>query len=308
MHKAIVSGITGHLGRQLAIQLIAAGIETHGLTRKDFVRPPPGLEAVKFHRVDERIEDIIRYFREIQPDVLFHLAAAARRNHQPEDISPFVDANVLFGTQLLEAMRHTRGRRVVLAGSYLQHFDTDTYRPFNLYAATKQAFEDIVSFYIDAYGFLAVRLTLADIYSEHDTRAKLMTDIAKAWTSGTSLKLQAEEPWIDPIHAEDAAAACLSAGLLLEQSTVPSGVLSRYAASSGGDISATEIVRLFEKLSDRKIRIERTVVAGDSRKIRPWRGELLPGWFPRIALELGITRIIRHYSPVSNTLQSSPSP
>ena len=297
MHRALVSGITGHLGRALAIQLTAAGIETHGLTRKDFVHPPPGLESVRLHRVSGGTDDIIGCFREVQPDVLIHLAAVARRNHQSGDIAPFIETNVLFSTQLLEGMKHSNCRQIVLAGSYLQHFGTDAYRPFNLYAATKQAFEDIVTFYTDAYGFSAIRLTLADIYSEHDTRPKLMTDIGKAWATGEALRLQAEEAWIDPIHVEDAAAACVRAGLLIEQGGVPNGILSRYSASSGSDISATDIVRLFESLTSRKIRIERTTGVGDHRKIRPRRGEPLPGWTPHIQLEHGITRIIRHYTP-----------
>ena len=307
LHRALVSGITGHLGRQLAVQLTASGIETHGLTRKDFVHPPPGLETVRLHRVSDETDVIIRCVCEVQPDIVFHLAAVARRDHQPDDIRPYIETNVLFGTQLLEGMKHSNCRRIVLAGSYLQHFDTDAYRPFNLYAATKQAFEDIVTFYADSYGFSGIRLTLADIYSEHDTRPKLMTDIARAWATGTPLRLHADEAWIDPIHVEDAAAACLRAGLLIEQGGVPSGALSRYSASSGGDISATDIVRLFETLGSRRIRIERTTGGGTLRKIRPRRGESLPGWAPHIPLEHGITRIIKRHAQPQNGPPSSPT-
>lgn len=296
MHRALISGITGHLGRQLAIQLTASETEVHGLTRRDFIHSPPGLEVTQLHQMSHGIDEIMACFREVQPDIVFHLAAVARRDHHSSDIASFIETNVLFGTQLLEAMKQSRCRRIVIAGSYLQHYDTDAYRPFNLYAATKQAFEDIASFYTDAYGFSAIRLTLADIYSEHDTRAKLMSDIAKAWATRTPLRLHAEEAWIDPIHVEDAAAACQQAAHLMEIGDVPPGSLSRYSVSSGHDVSATDVVRLFEKLSDRRITVERTQASNSNRKIRPRRGERLPGWAPQIPLEQGISRMIGHYT------------
>jgi CDP-3, 6-dideoxy-D-glycero-L-glycero-4-hexulose-4-reductase len=224
--------------------------------------------------------------------VVFHLAAVARREHQIADITPFVQANVLFGTQLLEAMRQSGCRRLVIAGSYLQHFNTAEYRAFNLYAAMKQALEAVLAFYVDAFRLKAIRLTLSDIYSEHDTRPKLMTHIATAWATRTVLKLQGEEAWIDPIHVEDAAAACLHAARLLERDSGAEGSFVRYSVTSGHDVSATELVQLFEARGGRQILIQRGTTRNSDRTITPWRGETLPGWYPRVELQEGIARII----------------
>ena len=65
--------------------------------------------------------------------------------------------------QLLEGMRVFGCPRMITAGTYLQHYETDAFRAFNLYAATRQAFETVLEFYVDAYEISAVRLTLADI-------------------------------------------------------------------------------------------------------------------------------------------------
>jgi nucleoside-diphosphate-sugar epimerase len=290
--RAIVSGITGHLGRELAAQLVAAGIETHGLTRQEGKLVQPWTEPVRLHQIDGSTESLVTIINEVRPDTIFHAAALARREHQRGDVAPFVEANILFGAQLLEAMRWSDSRLFVTAGSYLQHFDTDGYRALNLYAATKQAFEAILEYYVDAFGFSAVRLTLCDIYSEYDTRPKLMTDIATAWTASTPVNLHSDEAWVDLIHVEDAAAAFLRAASLLKENVMSSGVLHRYSISSGSAVSATELVGLFERLGDRKLTVKRAEGCSPSRRMKPWRGAVLPGWAPKVNLEEGIRRVI----------------
>ena len=292
MLRVIVSGITGHLGRELAGQLVAAGFETHGLTRRKSNLVQPWTETVRLHQIDGSTERLITILDEVRPDAIIHAAALARREHHRSDVAPFIEANVLLGTQLLEAMRSSDCKHFVTAGSYLQHFDTNGYRALNLYAATKQAFETILEYYVDAFSFSAVRLTLSDIYSEHDTRPKLMTDIATAWAASTPVNLRNDEAWVDLIHVEDAAAAFLRAMSLLETNVICSGALHRHSVTSGYDVSATELVGLFEKIGNGNITVKRTEGTSASRRMKPWRGNVLPGWTPKVNLEEGIRRII----------------
>src|SRR5882762_5715587 len=138
MHRAIVSGITGHLGTALSGQLAAAGIEVHGLTRQDIASTthPMLMNGVRLHQFDSRMETAVSIFERIKPNVVVHLAALARREHLITDVSPFVTANILFGTQLLEAAKSVGCQAFITTGSYLQHSENGSYRPFNLYAAT----------------------------------------------------------------------------------------------------------------------------------------------------------------------------
>jgi nucleoside-diphosphate-sugar epimerase len=285
MRRALVSGITGHLGREVARQLSQRGVEVFGLTRQD---------ARQDHllQIDNSTASILRAFEQTKPDVVIHLAGLSRRQHLASDIEPFVTANILFGTQLLEGMRASDCRRMITAGTYLQHYDTDGFRAFNLYAATRQAFETILEFYIDAHDICAARLTLADIYSEHDTRPKLMTDLAKAWATSTPLNLRDPESFVDLIHLEDAAAAFLQAAALLESGDIPEHALSRYSVSSGEDITACELVKRFERRAGRDLQIWSDCAPSPSRRIKPRRGEPVPGWKPRITLDEGIDRIL----------------
>jgi nucleoside-diphosphate-sugar epimerase len=292
VERAVVSGISGHLGQELARQLLASGVEVHGLTRAHIAGTPLRLDGVRLHQVDGSTERLLDILKDARPDTIFHLAALARREHRVEDIGPLVQANILFGTQLLEAMRAAKCGRIVIAGSYLQHSDTVDYRALNLYAATKQAFETILDYYADEFELSAVRLTLCDIYSEYDTRRKLMTDIATAASENAPLTLLNDHALVDLVHVEDAASAFIQAQSLLERNSLRKGALSRYSISSGCDISVAELVSLFETIGGRHISIDRGRQGSALRIVKPWRGIRLPGWQPNIALHEGIKRIL----------------
>jgi nucleoside-diphosphate-sugar epimerase len=289
MHRALVSGITGHLGREVARQLSQQGIEVYGLTRQLLSSDHA---STRLLQIDGSTESVLNALEQAAPDVVIHLAGLSRRDHRSTDIEPFVEANILLGTQLLEGMRISGCRHMVTAGTYLQHYDTDAYRAFNFYAATRQAFETLLEYYVDAHDISAVRLTLADIYSEHDTRPKLMTDIARAWSNQTPITLRDPDAFVDLIHLEDAAAAFLQAASLLESGYIPTHTFSRYSVSSGEDITALELVHRFERQAGRNLQITRDSAPPPSRRIKPRRSEPLPGWKPRITLEDGIDRIL----------------
>ena len=292
MQRALVSGVTGHLGQEVVRQLSQLGIEVYGLTRRSDARS----DCIRYFQIDGGTQRLLDIVEQVRPDVVIHLAGISRREHRASDIEPFVEANILFGVQLLEGMRLSGCRRMITAGTYLQHYQTDAYRAFNLYAATRQAFEEVAAFYADAHDICVVRLTLADIYSEHDTRPKLMTDIAKSWAESVPLNVRDPDALVDLIHVEDAAAAFLRAAELLEQGDIPQRTVSRYSVSSGQDITARELVREFERIAGRNLRILHDSAEPPSRRIKPRRAEPVPGWKPKITLEAGINRILASHA------------
>jgi len=292
MERAVISGISGHLGRELARQLLTRGVEVHGLTRARTPEPQLRLGGLKLHQIDGSTQRLVNILKDCKPDATFHLAAQTRREHRIDDIAPMVQANILLGAQILEAMRASKCGKIVVAGSYLQHSDTSDYRALNFYAATKQAFETVLDYYVDEFELAAVRLTLCDIYSEHDTRRKLMTDIAAAVSGNVPLTLLNEQALVDLVHVEDAASAFIQAQCLLDNTYLRRGTISRYSISSGCDISVAELVSLFETIGGKRITIERAKHGSAMRAVKPWRGVRLPGWQPNIALQDGINRIL----------------
>ena len=291
--RVVVSGITGHVGCELARQLLVAGVEVHGITRQSVRARSLMSTDVILHHVDGRTQALVQLFQEVQPQCVIHLSALARRNHLTSDIEPFLEANILYGTQLLEAMRLSGCKQFVTAESLLQYSESGEYRPFNLYSATKQAFADLLLYYVDAFDIAATALVISTIYSEYETVPKLMTDTAFALHNGTPLKVQSPDVLIDFVHVEDVASAFVKATGLLEQRAPPQkGSLSRYCVSSGTEVSPEGLAAMFERIGERKLILQKEPIQRASRRARPWRGPALPGWAPQVDLETGIKRIL----------------
>ncbi len=269
-------------------QLLAAGVEVHGVTRT--VPAEPATPGLTWHRVEADTEAVLVLFDAVRPEIVFHLAACYRREHKPADIAPLIEANVLFGTRILEGMRAAGCRRMVTAGTFFQHFGPAENKALNLYAATKQAFLDVVNYYADACALSAVWLTLYEIYGEQDRRAKLMTTLADRAAAGTTIDLPGDEFWVDLLHVDDVAAACRHAAGLTD--TARPGVL-QYSVSSGRDVAGGELVDLFGRIGGRTVAVNRGAFVPPARNMaRPWRGVPLPGWTPSITLEEGVTRLL----------------
>src|SRR5688500_13874419 len=105
MRRALVSGITGHLGREIERQLSQQGIEVYGLTRQRVADDHASGKSARLLQIDGSTRSILAAFEQTNPEVVIHLAGLSRREHQSSDIEPFVEANILLGTQLLEGMR-----------------------------------------------------------------------------------------------------------------------------------------------------------------------------------------------------------
>ena len=296
MKRVVVTGISGHVGSVVGRQLAAAGFQVHGLTRQSctpktstFVKNPPYI-----HQIDGRTQTLVSLFEEIQPDVVLHLAALARREHLTTDVSPFITANIHFGTQLLEAAKASGCRSFVTAGSYLQHAEDGRHRPFNLYAATKNAYEQILTYFADAFDFTTMVLTLCNVYSEWDPRPTLLSQMVESYADGTALALHAGEAWVDLVHVEDVAAAFVQSIRVLEHHRSEEIHLSRYSVSSGHDLRVEELLSVFENLGYTKPKITFGRPGMPSRRVRPWRGVCVPGWIPRVSIQSGVARLLAH--------------
>ncbi|QNA88228.1 NAD-dependent epimerase/dehydratase family protein [Massilia sp. Dwa41.01b] len=179
-----------------------------------------------------------------RPDTVFHLAAAFVAEHVPGDIDRLVHANLLFATQLLEAMRVNGVRLLVNTGTAWQHYGNRDYDPVNLYAATKQAFEAILAYYVNAHGFIAATLALFDTYGPGDERPKLMRALWRAAREGRPLAMSSGRQLLDLVYVDDVVDAYLAAESALREG----GAGHRhYGVSSGAPLPLRDVVAAFEQ-------------------------------------------------------------
>lgn len=305
--RALVTGASGFIGSALARRLADDGCEVHLLIRETTQRPlPRGLDEhsnVATYVVPASTETLVALVADIAPDACFHVASLFLAQHDHAQVTQLVDSNVRFPAQLAEACVQLEAVRFVNVGTSWQHYESgDAYRPVNLYAATKQAFRDVLDYYVDATPLRAVTLELFDTYGPGDERGKLLAALAaRAEPGAEPLRMSPGEQDIDLLHVDDVVDALLHAWRLLDAGDL-TGHRS-FGLTSGERRSLRELVDLMAEVLGRRPAVEFGALPYRDREVlRAWEPgaeAALPGWAPRRPLSEGLASVFRgdHTSP-----------
>lgn len=290
MTRVLLTGATSFLGVSLSRRLLESGCVVDAV-----VRPTSTLERlaglpVGIYPGSGDVAHLSMVLDEVHPDCVIHLAGRYVRSHSPGQVAELVDANVRLGAELLEAMTLTGVRRIVTVSSAFQHYDSDGYRPLNLYAASKQAFEAVLAYYADAGLVDPVTLVLFEVYGPGDWRPKLVNAAVDAALSASPLDLSDPAHLLDLIHIDDVVEGFVRA-INLTADRPRSG--RRYALGSGRPMTVKEIVDTVETVTGCPIIRRWGAYPVPARNIEtPWDGPLLPGWAARLGLEDGIATML----------------
>jgi nucleoside-diphosphate-sugar epimerase len=288
--KAIVTGATGFVGHHLATTLIARGWEVTIIVRSGSpnARIPTG-SNVEVH--DGSTRQMIEIFKRNSPEVVFHLASMVLTGHTVDQVDLLVESNLRFGLQLLEAASHAGCTRFINTGTGWQHFENKDYDPVCLYAATKQAFENLIQFYVNVSGMKVVTLKLHDNYGKKDPRRKLMVLLLNAARTGEMVDLSPGEQRIDLLNVKDVSEAYIIADEVIRSKDLPSH--EHYMIKAESTISVRELVAMIRQVTGQELNVRWGARPYRDREVMlpSDRGEPLPGWKQTMSLEEGIGEI-----------------
>lgn len=289
--KVLITGATGFVGSHLAKRLGSLGWEVHIAVRNES-GVPADLVANRFtiHVCDSRGHSLHEILKTAKPDLVYHLASFFRAEHSINDIPHLIQSNIEFGTNLLEAMSMSGTLKLINTGSSWQHFLGESYRPVCLYAATKQAFESILTYYVDAVGLRVITLKLTDTYGPNDRRRKILNIIAEAAAKKIAINMSPGEQLLDLVFIDDVTEAYLVATDMLSAEEARQ---EDYLISSGELHSLKDIVRIYQEVTGRCVDVTWGGIPYRKREVMsPWvAGPRLPGWAPKISLQEGLKRI-----------------
>lgn len=286
--RILLTGVTGYIGKAVMCHLAKNGHDVHGLVRKDVASIN---ESVHYHLLEnDNLRDIVCA---VKPDVVVHIASLFLSVHQYSDIEKLIESNVTFPTKLLDAMDCAGVTRFINTGTSWQHYDSESYNPVNLYAATKQSFEDIINYYVEAKGFSCITLKIYDSYGPGDARGKLVSLFDRLAENQESLDMSPGEQHIDLVHISDICNAYdIAVKIIMKQQA---GYQANYGLHSNKNYSLKELVAIYEHSNNCNIHIN-----WGGREYRPREVmtpatnlERLPGWEPRVELSFGLNRINR---------------
>ena len=297
--KILMTGITGFIGHHLGERLVNDGHEVHAI-----VRPTSKIKElsenlqrnVTFHVYDKdnTVLDIVTDLcvDDSRPDVVYHLAANFLNEHTFEDIQDLIQSNITFGTELLDAMVANNVYNFINVGTFAQHFEDAEYSPTNLYAATKECFEGIITYYVEARNLKCIALHLFDTYGADDKRGKILGLLKRIAESGETLKMSPGGQLIDIVYIDDVIEAFIAAGKLL--AACKYDYCGTYGVSSTKPLLLRQVVKIFEDVAGKKLSIEWGGRPYRAREVMvPWSSyKLLPGWQPKVSLQEGIKRFL----------------
>lgn len=274
MRRALVTGATGGLGRELVGQLVAAGYAVRATGRDARIGATLGTEFVAADLVRDPIEPLVRDI-----DVVFHLAALSSPWGREAD---FRAINVDATTRLLDAARKAGVGAFIQASTpslYTRYGDTlriteDTPLParfINAYAATKYEGECAV-LAANTAEFRTVALRPRAIVGPHDT--VLLPRLLRAARRGRLALPNGGKALIELTDVRDVATAFLRADQRCEQA----GGLA-VNISSGDPRPLRELLEAIFARTGQKVRLRSVPigVALAAAGAMEWVAALLPG-------------------------------
>ncbi|EKN6183664.1 NAD-dependent epimerase/dehydratase family protein, partial [Yersinia enterocolitica] len=246
--RILITGASGYIGSNLACYLNSNGFEVFGLIRSEVVdeNKIKLLAGVKLEMLDEK--NLCSLVENINPDIVIHIASLTSVTHDYSTIENLLRSNIEFPTKLLEAMEVAGVKKFINTGTTWQNYNSADYEPVNLYAATKQAFEDILKYYIFAKDFSSITLRLFDTYGPNDTRKKLIPLLDRLAETKESLDMSEGNQEIELVHINDICSAYKTAILKLQDGQP--GYANVYSVDTGSRMSLKKLVKLYEKVND----------------------------------------------------------
>lgn len=288
--RALITGATGFIGSHLARHLLAGGAEVHVVLRPGahLDRIPDLADRLVRHE-DDGATPLTSMVAEAAPEVTFHVATRFVAQHAAADVPGLVADNIAFPARLADALAEAGHRALVNVGTAWQRAGGATYRPRNLYAATKQAFEDIVQLYIERGQLDVTTIEIHDSYGPRDHRGKVISALISAVTAGEPLSMGSGRSPLDLVHVDDIARALLLAGDRARNREAP----ARFGASSGEPHTLREVVQILEAVAGRPVPVvwdQRPEPSGEDGAWSPLPS--IPGWSPHVTLQEGLAELL----------------
>lgn len=253
--KLIITGANGFIGRHLCKRLQAEGWDFTCLIRSESPRTFFLENGISTIETDGAGTSLVEIFKKEGATGIVHLASHFVAEHQEKDLGPLVLSNVLFGTEVLDASVKASIKWFLNTGTFWQHYNGSAYDPVNLYAATKQALEDIGRYYANAHGLRFCTLKLCDTYGPNDTRNKIFNLWEKIAKSGETLDMSPGDQLIDIVHVDWVVEAYVRLIGALNAGGIGDKSCESYYVTSNQKISLKELAREYERTNGVQLNI-----------------------------------------------------
>lgn len=299
----LVTGAAGFVGSRLSERLLNAGYGVIGLVREggDLFRIKHILRRMRIVSFPKGSPGDL--FRGRKVDGIVHLATYYRKRHVPEDVLPMLRTNIEMPAALLDAAVAHGVRWFVNTGTFFEYALPEKGRlredsplaPWNLYASTKAAFEEILRSYVRSSSIKGMTMRLFSPYGPEDNPEKVIPYLIASMLRGSPVSLSGSSQKLSFVHLDDIVDAYMLA--IAEASS-----LTRYEVFNVGGAKSYDVLqvaRVLESVSGKKLDLR--LPAKVSRSSGPdfvadlKKAAKVLGWSPRRGIREGLELTYRAY-------------
>ena len=301
-----ITGATGFIGSHLLKRLIKEGCNVHISIRKNssLWRMEESKNKFVSHKIDLTDFEAVRsLFKQIKPDVIFHLAAYGV-DYRQQDIHQAIDVNISVSVNLFEAFFSNNGHRFIHTGTCLEYghkkrpiSECDLAAPNGIYGATKLSSVHILSSMTHRMesGKLAI-LRPFGVFGEHEGLHKFVPQVIDKLKSGHTVQMTLGEQIRDYIYIDDLIDAYILASVVplknkVEIINIGSGkeiTMKDFASMIAKQLGANNELLQFGALPYRPYEMMYLVA-------NIYKAKSLLRWEPKVPIEKGLEHTINWY-------------
>ncbi len=211
----------------------------------------------------------LKKIKKLKIDYFINFATLYKNNHHYDEISNFIDSNILF-PNLLYDLIHLKTKKIINFGTMMQHLDGKNYSANNLYAATKNAFEMISNFYYQKEKKCKFyNLKFYESFGPKDNRKKLIPSMLENFKKNRVTKILSKKLELNIIHIDD----IIEAINLLLKKNYKSG---DYCLINSKNINIHKLISNINSKSKKKIKVK--FLNKSVKKITKTKIKKLPFW------------------------------
>lgn len=205
--KILISGSRGYVGSALTEYLRNKHITVYEINRYDDYNYTFQINEENY--VVGRLKDFEALISDLKVSTLVNASACVSKKNNLNDLEDLLNANVMFSSRLSHLALNSGIKKYIFLTTYSTFVNPPNYSPQTLYAASKQAAEDILTFY-HYLGLNIEFMHLYDIYGPNQQHPRFLNLLLKSIKTGENFKMSPGDQEINLINISDVCHAIYS--------------------------------------------------------------------------------------------------
>lgn len=281
MNKILLTGSSGFIGFEL-LKNLSKNYKVYITLRKKNKNQFRNKNIVEIYF--NNYETLNKKLKKIKINTVIHCATHYVKYHNFNDLKKLSESNILFGNIILENLEKMNVKKFINFSTVWENYNGKKENYFNLYAAYKQSFNNLINFYKKIFKKTKFfNLKISDTFGQFDKRKKIINVLKINYKKNIVTNILSKNLFLNLLNVSDINNATK---LILEKNLKPDA----YVLKNKKDFCISTIIDDINSSSNKKIKINWLSKKVMKEKIYNYKN--LKGWKPLNSKVRDISRLI----------------